>query len=117
VLSDGRAGFDVKALGASPGAERGQDTKTRVSTAVEKLEARALLIDGVAFADSVSARAGGKEVAAFGRVGLADGYMEVRVVVTDAQPAPPDSRPAAPQSLTVRGPWHAPVIRVEEVER
>jgi hypothetical protein len=117
VLAEGRAAFDINALGASARTDRGPEAKSKGSTAVEKLEARALVIDGVAFADSVSARAAGKDVTAYGRVGLADGNMDVRVVVTDTHPVAPDPQPAAPRSLTVRGPWHAPVVRMEDADR
>jgi AsmA protein len=112
TIPEGRVGLDLKNLRGAGKSEagRGWAGLAKSQTTVEKLEARALIIDGVAFAESIRARAGNKDVSAFGRLGLSDGNMEMRVL-TKSVPAPDQaSNTTAVDTVTLRGSWSAPTI-------
>lgn len=117
VAEGGRVALDLKALreSAKSGTARSWTEFGKGLVAIEQLEARTLIIDGVAFAESVQARLAGAALSASGRVGLDDGNMEVRLVI---KPPPADaSAKAGPvEFVTVRGPWHAPVVRGEDAD-
>lgn len=117
VAEGGRIALDLKALrgAAKSGAARSWSELGKGQTAVEQLEARALIIDGVAFAESVQARLAGTGLSASGRVGLDDGNMEIRLLVKP-HPADASAKTAPVEVVTVRGPWHAPVIRGEDAD-
>jgi hypothetical protein len=116
MVPEGRAALDLKTLGQTGPADNAPDPKTKASTPVEKLEARALVIDGVAFADSVQARAGNKDISAFGRIGLADGNMEVRLVMKTPPAAGATGGQVTSETVVVRGPWQSPVVRSEDAD-
>jgi AsmA protein len=116
IMPEGRAAVDLKTLGQTALSDGGQDIKIKASAPVEKLEAKALIIDGVAFADSIRARVGSKDVSAFGRAGLADGNMDARVVMKTVPAAPTTDASVRSETITVRGPWQSPVVRSEDAD-
>jgi uncharacterized protein involved in outer membrane biogenesis len=119
MLEGGRLALDLKALraAAKAGGERGWAGLSKSPSSVEQLEARALIIDGVAFAEAMQARSGSFGIAASGRFGLDDGNMEMRVTL---KPNVPTDRPLKAADMiggevvSLRGPWHDPFVRGEE---
>jgi AsmA protein len=115
----GRMALDLKALRtkAKAGA-RGWAELAKSPTSLDKLEARALIIEGVAFTEAVQARAGDVALALTGRLGIADGNMEARLLLKAG--APPDQplrlADATVETLTLRGPWVSPEVRGEDGE-
>jgi len=119
TVVDGRLATDLKALrgAAKAGEAPGWRKLAKSQTGIDQLEARALIIDGVAFADTVHARSGSTGLFASGRFGLADGNMDLRLVV---KPNVPADRPLQAGDMTggevisLRGPWQDPLVRLEE---
>jgi hypothetical protein len=119
TIADARVPLDIKGLRSAAGAAHGLDwtkfAKSHVS--IDQLEARALIIDGVAFTEIQQARTGSTGLAASGRVGLGDGNVELRVTLKSNVPI---DRPlqasdmARGDVISLRGPWHEPSVRVEE---
>jgi len=116
TLAEGsRIALDLKALreSAKSGAARRLAELGKGLAPIEQFEARTLIIDGVAFAESVQARLGGAALSASGRVGIADGNMEVRLLIKSPS-ADPAAKAGPVEVVTVRGPWQAPVVRGED---
>ena len=119
TVADGRLAVDLKALrgSAKAGEAPGWRKFAKSQTGIDQLEARALIIDGVAFADTLQARSGTTGLAATGRFGLADGNMDLRLIV---KPNLPADRPLQAADMTggevisLRGPWQEPFVRLEE---
>ncbi len=119
TVADGRLAVDLKALrgSAKTGEAPGWRKFAKSQTGIDQLEARALIIDGVAFADTLQARSGTTGLAATGRFGLADGNMDLRLTV---KPNVPADRPlqaadmAGGEVISLRGPWQEPFVRLEE---
>lgn len=118
----GRLALDVKALhetAKARGVVRGWGKLGQALSGVDHVEARALIIDGIAFAEDVHARAGSMGIAAAGRLGLNDGNMEMRLLV---KPNVQSDRPSkftdivGGELVTVRGPWQEPVLRGEDAD-
>jgi AsmA protein len=117
LAEGGRVALDLKALreSAKSGAARSWTEIGKGQAAIEQFEARALIIDGVAFAESVQAKLAGTTLSASGRVGLDDGNMEVRLLVRQPS-ADAAAKSSPPEVVNMRGPWNAPVIRGEEAD-
>ncbi|MBX9590640.1 MAG: AsmA-like C-terminal region-containing protein [Hyphomonadaceae bacterium] len=119
AVAEGRVATDLKVLrwAAKAGQASGWRRLAKSQTSIDQLEARALIIDGVAFADTVRARSGSTGLFASGRVGLADGNMDLRLVV---KPNVPGDRPLqvadmlGGEVISLRGPWQEPLVRLEE---
>jgi AsmA protein len=116
----GRLALDVKALReAAKAGTRGWGKLAKSPTSVELMEARALIIGGVAFAEAVQARSGSLALAAWGRVGLEDGNMDLRLSL---KPDVPADQPfkltdmTGGETVTLRGPWYDPIVRREEAD-
>jgi AsmA protein len=114
----GRVALDLRAVrkAAKPG-QRGWAGLARSHTNVERLEGRALIIEGVAFAEDIQARSGDLVLALGGRLGLVDGHMDARLVLKPAAPSDAAARTAetgVSETVTLRGPWPDPVLRSEE---
>jgi hypothetical protein len=119
IADGGRMALDLKALrgaaGAGLAAEWGKIAKAPMP--LDQLEARALIIDGVAFADVMQARSGTTGLGASGRLGLDDGNMEMRLIVKQNVPT---DRPIAAADMVggdviyLRGPWQEPVVRADD---
>jgi AsmA protein len=111
----GRVALDLKALRqvAASGVTRGWGLAGKASTAVEQLEARALVIDGIAFGEATHVGSGGAAMTAAGRFGLDDGNMEVRLTMKDPPAPEPGKAAGGKQVISLRGPWYEPVIRGE----
>jgi AsmA protein len=111
----GRLALDAKALReAAKTGTHGWVELARSPASVNKLEAQALVIDGIAFAEMTEARSGGLTLTASGRLGLDDGNMDLRLTwrsVPPAGEAPKHTDGGATVSL--RGPWHDPIVRGE----
>jgi AsmA protein len=109
----GRLALDAKTLHeAAKAGTRGWTRLARSPASVEKLEARALIIDGVAFAEITQAGSGNLSLAASGRLGLDDGNMDMRLSWKSTLPADQASRRAG-AAVSLRGPWHDPMVRGE----
>jgi AsmA protein len=121
VADGGRLTIDLKALrdAAKTGAAPGWGKLAKSQIGVDHLEARALIIDGVAFAEALQARSGSTGLAASGRFGMVDGNMDLRVTL---KPGVPTDRPLQPADLmggeiiNVRGPWQDPTVRDEDTD-
>jgi AsmA protein len=116
----GRMALDLKAVrqAAKTGA-RGWAALGRSHVSLERLEARALIIDGVAFAEEAQARAGDVALALTGRLGLVDGNMDARLTLKPGGAADALRTPAgdaASEAVSLRGPWPNPVLRGEDAE-
>lgn len=119
TLADGRLSMDLKALrsAAKAGEVSGWSKFAKSHIGVDQFEARALIIDGVAFAEILQARSGGTGLAASGRFGLVDGNMDMRLLM---KPNVPTDRPLQAADMmggdviSLRGPWHEPAMRLEE---
>ena len=115
----GRMALDLEAVrAASKTGTRGWSEIARSHTKLDRLEARVLIIDGVAFAEDVQAQAGDMALALTGRLGLVDGNMDTRLMLKAN--APPDQpmklTDAAIETLTLRGPWLKPDVRTDAGE-
>jgi AsmA protein len=114
----GRLALDLRAVRqAAKAGQRGWAALARSHTNVERLEARSLIIDGVAFAEDIQARAGDLALALAGRLGLVDGNMDARLVLKPGAPSDASQRPAdasASEAVTLRGPWPDPMLRAED---
>jgi AsmA protein len=114
----GRLALDAKALrAAAKTGARGWAGLAKAQMSIDKLEARALIIGGVAFAEEMYARAGALALAATGRLGLDDGNMDVRLALKGD--VPPDqpiklSDLAGGETVTLRGPWNDPLVRGDD---
>jgi len=116
----GRMALDLKALRqAAKVGQRGWTALARSHTSVDRLEARALIIDGVAFAEDIQARAGDVALALAGRFGLVDGNMDARLVLKPGaapEGAPRTADAGTGEAVTLRGPWPDPVLRGEDTD-
>jgi hypothetical protein len=115
----GRMALDLKALrAAARTGVRGWTELARSHTSLDRLEARALIIDGIAFAEDVHARAGDVALALTGRLGIADGNMDTRLTLKAHVPRDQPSKltDTAMDTVTVRGPWASPDVRGEDYD-
>jgi AsmA protein len=113
----GRIALDLPAVRqAAKGRVHDWATLAKSHTNVQKLEARALIIDGVAFAEEAQARAGDVALALAGRFGLVDGNMDARVFMRSNLPPDEPLKPtdSGTETVTVRGPWPDPVLHGED---
>jgi AsmA protein len=114
----GRLALDLRAVRqAAKAGQRGWATVARSHTNVERLEARSLIIDGVAFAEDIQARAGDMALALAGRLGLVDGNMDARLVLKSGAPSDASQRStdaSASEAVILRGPWPDPMLRAED---
>ena len=114
----GRLALDLRAVRqAAKAGQRGWAALARSHTNVERLEARSLIIDGVAFAEDIQARAGDLALALAGRLGLVDGNMDARLVLKPGAPSDASQKPAdagASETVTFRGPWPDPMLRADD---
>jgi AsmA protein len=108
----GRVALDLNAMRrAAKAGARSWASLTKSHTSVERLEARSLIIDGVAFAEDIQARAGDLALTLGGRFGLVDGNMDARLTLKSGlKPAGTSDASAKPtagasEAVTLRGPW------------
>jgi AsmA protein len=109
----GRLALDLNAVhAAAKGGTLGWAALAKSHTDVQRLEARALIIDGVAFAEEAQARAGDVALALAGRFGLVDGNMDARVIMKSN--LPPDQplklTDTGAETMSLRGPWPDPAL-------
>jgi hypothetical protein len=115
----GRMALDLRAVRkAAKAGTRGWEALAKSHTSIDKLEARALIIDGVAFAEEMQARAGDVALALAGRLGLVDGNLDARLILkSNLPPDQPLKLTDVPtESVILRGPWSKPDVRGEESE-
>jgi AsmA protein len=115
----GRMALDLKAVrrAAKVGQRGWAALLAKAHTSLERLEARSLIIDGVAFAEDIQARAGDVTLTLTGRLGLVDGNMDARLVLKPGAAPEGAAKPAdagASEAVTLRGPWPDPVLRSED---
>jgi hypothetical protein len=109
----GRLALDLKAVHqAAKGGMHGWAALAKSHTDVQRLEARALIIDGVAFAEEAQARAGDVALALAGRFGLVDGNMDARVIMKSNLPPDQPLKPTdtGAETMSLRGPWPHPAL-------
>lgn len=115
----GRLALDIKALRsiAKDQDVTGWGPLAKGQTGLEQVEARATIRDGVLFTESVLARSGSAGVGAAGRVDLAEGSLNLRLMlrpnVSADQPLKPADMSSA-HALSVRGPWREPLMRRDD---
>jgi AsmA protein len=112
-----RMALDLKAVRAvAKVGGRGWSELAKSPTHLDRLELRTLIIDGVAFAQDVQARAGDVALGMTGRLGIVDGNMEARLMLKAG--APPDQplrlTDTSVDTVTLRGPWMNPEVRGED---
>lgn len=116
----GRLSLDLRAMRqAAKAGQRGWAALARSHTNVDRLEARSLIIDGVAFAEDIQARAGDLALTLAGRLGLVDGNMDARLLLKPGAPSDAPQRTpeaGASEAVTLRGPWPDPMLRAEDTE-
>jgi AsmA protein len=113
----GRMALDLKAVRAAAKAGgRGWDDLAKSPTHLDRLELRTLIIDGVAFAQDVQARAGDVALGMTGRLGIVDGNMEARLMLKAGAPPNQPLRltDTSVDTVTLRGPWMNPEVRGED---
>jgi AsmA protein len=114
----GRLALDLKALReAAKDGSRGWPKLVKSHVNVDRLEAQARFVDGVAHLDAIEARAGTLAVTASGRLGLDDASIDLRLTLKPYTPADLPLRPgdmAGSETVSLRGPWHDPVLRQEQ---
>jgi AsmA protein len=114
----GRLALDLKALrAAQAGAPPGWGALAKGQTALDQVEARAVIQDGVVIGDTVLARSGTFGISASGRIDLVEGTLDVRLAmkanVAAGRPLKPEEMSGA-QAVTVHGSWFEPFVRPEE---
>jgi hypothetical protein len=119
LAEGGRLGLDIKAFRAAAAKADGAPgwgLLAKGQTNVERLEARALVRDGVLITESVQARAGALGLAASGRVDLTDRTLDLHLSVTPSAAADKPSKPgeaAGAEAVSVRGFWQEPFVRAQ----
>ena len=111
----GRLALDIKALRGAVTAEAssGWGALGKGQTSLEQVEARAMLRDGVLFADVVRGAAGSIGLGAVGQVDIVDGRLDLNIAV---KPNVPTDRPltsadlAGGETVSLRGSWQEPVV-------
>ena len=122
LAEGGRVGLDINELAAT-GNERGGDTWQEVSThaiAIDKLDARFIVDDGVLRTQSAEALSGDRALKAEGSISLLEHRLDMELAVGDVTLETIDSAdlPAKVGALNlkkreiinVHGPWSAPAI-------
>jgi len=119
IAEGGRLALDLKGLRTAANANQSASwlklAKSQLN--IDQLEARALIIDGVAFTDVAHARSGAAGLGAAGRLGLADGNLDLRLSVKQNVPADRPMNAAdlvGAEMIYLRGPWQDPVIRADD---
>jgi uncharacterized protein involved in outer membrane biogenesis len=115
----GRLAVDVNALRQQGNSNSlvGWGPAAKGQTSFDQLEARALILDGVVVAEAVHGRAGMLGLAATGAINVAEHKLDVRLHM---KPNVPIDQPVkladilAGDSVSLQGPWHEPVVRVED---
>jgi AsmA protein len=103
-----RLALDLRALReAAKAGSRGWRQLAKSHVAVDRLEAQALIKDGVASVDALQARSGNLTVTASGRLGLDDANMDVRLTLKPADLT-------GGETVSLRGPWYDPILRGED---
>src|SRR5262249_16806777 len=119
VMAEGaRVALDLKALrAAKSGVALAWSALVKGQTALDQVEARAIIRSGVLIGDSVLARSGGTGISATGSIDLVEGTLDVHLAtkpnVAADKPLQPDDMLGA-QAVTVDGSWQAPSVRPAE---
>jgi AsmA-like C-terminal region len=116
----GRLALDLKALreGAKAGSH-GWRTLAKSHISVDRLQAQARFVDGVAHLDAVEARSGALALTASGRLGLDDASVDLRLTLKPDAPADLPPKPGditSNETVSLRGPWRDPVLRNEQAD-
>lgn len=112
----GRVALDAKALSqAAKTGAYGWTKLARAPASVDKLDVLADVYNGIAFPEKVEVRSGNLTLAASGRLDLDDGYMDMRLTWKPIPQAdqPPRPADAGGETVSLRGPWYAPIVRLE----
>jgi AsmA protein len=115
----GRLAVDVNALRQQGNNKSlvGWGPAAKGQTSFDRLEARAVILDGVVVAEAVHGRSGMLGLAATGAINVPEHKLDVRLHL---KPNVPIDQPVkladilAGESVSLQGPWHEPVVRVEE---
>jgi AsmA protein len=116
MAEGGRVGLDVKALRASGSANGppGWGPLAKGQTALDQVEARALIRNGVLLTETVSARSGTTGLTASGRIDLSERTLDLHLAAKANMPADKPLTPAdtaGGEAVTVRGFWQEPFVR------
>jgi AsmA protein len=112
----GRVALDAKVLSqAAKAGTHGWARLARSPASVDKLEVQADIYNGIAFPEKVEVLSGNLTLAASGRLDLDDGYMDVRLTwkQTPSADQPPKPAGTSGETVSLRGPWYAPIVRSE----
>jgi len=115
----GRLGIDLKSLtkAAQNRPITGWSHALRATTPIENLIARLTLSDGAVYADAVNAMTPDGIVTATGGGNLRTGLVDLKVKIGTPNATERELKAlaleAAPDQISVKGPWSAPTIRSE----
>jgi AsmA protein len=115
----GRLAVDVSALRQQGTSNSlvGWGPAAKGQTSFDQLEARAIILDGVVVAEAVQGRSGVLGLAATGAINVSEHKLDVRLHMKPNVPIDQPIKLAdilAGDSVSLQGPWHEPVIRVED---
>jgi AsmA protein len=118
MTEGGKLAMDLKALRSLKSAKvPGWAALLKGQTALDQVEARTVIRDGVLIGDMVLARSGGTGISATGRVDLVEGTLDVRLAtkpnVAADKPLQPDDMQGA-EAVTLNGSWQEPQVRAAE---
>ncbi|MFM9848525.1 MAG: AsmA-like C-terminal region-containing protein [Hyphomicrobiaceae bacterium] len=111
VLSDaGRLGLDLRALlyAAQRSSTKGWASAGKGQTALDALDLRVTVADGVATADQLIAKSAGLTITGNGRANIAQQLLHVTLQFNNAERAPSSN-----ETLVVSGTWTDPEFRTE----
>ena len=112
ALSDagGRLGLDLRALmyATQRSSTKGWASAGKGQTALEALDLRMRVVDGVVIAEHMLAKSAGLTIAGNGRVNVAQQLLDVALQFNNAERAP-----AGSETLLVSGTWAEPEFRAE----
>lgn len=115
ALSDaGRLGLDLRALlyAAQRSSTKGWATAGKGQTALDALDLRVTVADGVATADQLIAKSAGLTITGNGRANIAQQLLHVTLQFNNAERAPSSN-----ETLVVSGTWTDPEFRTESVPK
>jgi AsmA protein len=113
ALSDaGRLGLDLRALlyAAQRSSTKGWASAGKGQTALDALDLRMTVADGVAIADQLIAKSAGLTITGNGRVNIAQQLLHATLQFNN-----PERAPSSNETLVVTGTWADPEFRVESV--
>ncbi|HEX6609718.1 MAG TPA: AsmA-like C-terminal region-containing protein [Hyphomicrobiaceae bacterium] len=115
TLSDaGRLGLDLRALlyAAQRSSTKGWASAGKGQTALELLDLRVNVVDGIVITDQLNAKSGGLTIAGNGRVNVTRQLLDMALQFHN-----PERAPSSAETLLVTGTWADPEFRTESTPK